>query len=153
VILFAIFKQPSLALVALIPNALPVAIAFGAMGLLGVAIDAGTVFVGNLALGIAVDDTIHELTEFHRRRTLGADVRSALEGAFRQVLRPLVYTTVAVTAGFAVLGISSFTYTRNLGLLTAGVMILCLAADLLLLPMILIRWNEPRGRPLRADTR
>ena len=141
-IMLMIFSQPWLALLALIPNALPLAVAFGAMGLLGVPLDAGTVFVGSLALGIAVDDTIHELTEFHRCRISGASVFQSLEGAFALVLRPLVYTTVIVAAGFATLGVSSFTYTRNLGVITAGVMVLCLLADLFLLPMLLIKWGD-----------
>ncbi|MBW2275571.1 MAG: RND transporter, partial [Deltaproteobacteria bacterium] len=138
-ILLAIFGWPRLAAVALLPNALPVLIAFGAMGLMGVALDAGTVFVGNLALGIAIDDTIHETAEFFRRRALGQEPELALRGALARMLRPVVYTTLIVTAGFAVLGLSSFTFTRNLGLLTAGVMVLCLLADLLLLPALLLR--------------
>ena len=51
---------------------------------------------------------------------------------------PLTYTTMAVALGFAVLAVSDFTLTRNLGVLTSGVMLLCLAADLLLLPVLLI---------------
>ncbi len=143
-ILLGIFGRLRLALLALIPNALPVAVAFGAMGILRIPLDAGTVFVGNLALGIAVDDSIHELSEYHRRRSSGEKIREAIEGAFRRVLRPLVFTTAVVACGFLVLGVSSFTYTRNLGLLTAGVMVLCLLADLFLLPVLLLRWGAGR---------
>jgi predicted RND superfamily exporter protein len=119
------------------------------MGIFDIPLDAGTVFVGSLALGIAVDDSIHVLSEFHRRRASGDGIDDAIEGAFRRVLRPLVFTTIVVACGFAVLGVSNFTYTRNLGLLTAGVMVLCLLADLILLPLILQRWagDSTRSSP------
>ena len=50
---------------------------------------------------------------------------------------------VAVSLGFAVLGLSGFTLIRNLGLLTAGLMVLCLLADALLLPALLFRLGPP----------
>ena len=57
----------------------------------------------------------------------------------------------AVALGFAVLGLSEFTFIRNLGLVTSLLMLLCLAADLNLLPAILLRLERvgipPRGEP------
>jgi predicted RND superfamily exporter protein len=49
-----------------------------------------------------------------------------------------MYTTVAIAGGFAVLGLSEFTVTRNLGFVTAGTVSLCLLADLTLLPVLLV---------------
>jgi predicted RND superfamily exporter protein len=134
-----IFRSLRVAAIALVPNVLPIGMAFGFMGLLGVPLDAGTVIVGSLALGIAVDDTIHLTERFVRNRREGETPQAALGGALRWVLGPLVLTTLVVSIGFSVLGVSGFTLTRNLGLLTAGVMMLCLAADLVLLPVLLLR--------------
>jgi predicted RND superfamily exporter protein len=145
VILLAIFRWPRLSLIALAPNAIPVAMAFGTMGLLRIPLDAGTVVLGNLALGIAVDDTIHLVAGFHRERESGAPTREALVEAFRGVLPAVVFTTLAVALGFLVLGVSNFTVTRHLGLLTAGIMVLCLLADLLLLPALLLGLERPPG--------
>ena len=138
-ILLMIFRSLRVAAIALVPNVLPIGMAFGFMGLLGVPLDAGTVIVGSLALGIAVDDTIHLTERFVRNRREGETPQAALGGALRWVLGPLVLTTLVVSIGFSVLGVSGFTLTRNLGLLTAGVMMLCLAADLVLLPVLLLR--------------
>jgi len=145
-ILLAIFRWPALAALALVPNAVPIAMAFGVMGLAGLPLDAGTVILGNLALGIAVDDTIHLAVGFHRRCALGSPPQKALLETLRAVLAPLVYTSLAVALGFAGLGISGFTPIRHLGLLTAGVMLLCLLADLLLLPALLLRLRPAGGR-------
>jgi predicted RND superfamily exporter protein len=142
VVLLVILRSVQLAAIALVPNAAPVAIAFGTMGLAGIPLDAGTVLIGNLALGIAVDDTLHVVTGFHQERERGAAPRAAMHAALRRALPALVYTTAAVALGFGVLGLSEFTFIRNLGLVTAGLMLLCLAADLNLLPAVLLRGRE-----------
>jgi hypothetical protein len=138
-VLFAIFRWPRLAAVALVPNALPLLLIFGGLGLLGLPLDAGTVLIGSLALGVAVDDTIHLTTDFHAGVARGDPPRDALEHAMRGVLPAITATTAMIAAGFFVLGLSEFTITRNLGLLTGGIMVLCLAADVTLLPALLLR--------------
>jgi predicted RND superfamily exporter protein len=136
-IMLLMYRSLRVAAVALVPNAVPIGIAFGAMGLLGIPLDAGTVMLGNLALGIAVDDTIHVASGFVRETEHGKPPLQSLIATMRQVLPPVVYSTLAVGLGFAVLGVSGFTLIRNMGLLTASLMLLCLAADVLLFPALL----------------
>jgi len=145
-ILFAVLGSVRLAVISLIPNALPVAVAFGLMGYLGIALDAGTIVVGNLALGIAVDDTLHLAGRYHGRIAAGDHPVEALRWALDRVLSPVVYTTIVVALGFAVLGLSGLMFTRNLGLLTACVLALCLLANVVLLPALLLLAGRRRGR-------
>jgi hypothetical protein len=56
-----------------------------------------------------------------------------------------------IAAGFFVLAFSEFTITRNLGLLTGGIMLLCLLADVTLLPALLL--GMPRTRATRPAPR
>jgi len=142
-ILLLSFRSPLLVGTALLANFTPVALLFGLMGLAGVPLDAGTVLVGSIALGIAVDDTLHVITGFHAERRRGATRRQALESAYGLVLPPLVYTTLAISLGFLVLGVSPFQFTRNLGLLTAAVMAICLVSNVTLLPALLARLRAP----------
>jgi hypothetical protein len=139
-------RRLDLASIALVPNAIPVVMVFGFMGMTGVALDAGTVIVGSLALGIAVDDTMHLVTAFHDRVRAGMTVPAALDGAIARVAHPMALTTIIVGLGFSLLGFSQFTFTRNLGLLVAGTMAVCLLADLILLPALLsgIRPERPK---------
>jgi len=143
-LLFAIFRSMRLAWIALVPNLVPIAMGFGTMGLLGIPLDAGTVVIGNLAFGIAVDDSIHAVTGFFARWTRGEPVPAALESTYRSVAPPLVYASALVALGFAMLAFSDFSFIRNLGMLTAGLMVVCLLADLLLLPAMLSRLSAPR---------
>jgi predicted RND superfamily exporter protein len=142
-ILFAIFRWPRLALMALVPNALPLFIIFGCMGLLGIPIDAGTVVMGSLALGIAVDDTIHVTTTFSIARERGLDARKALQHALSEVLPAVCASTLMLTIAFGLFAFSEFAITRNLGWLTGSIMVLCLLADVTLLSALLLRLPEP----------
>ncbi len=136
--MLALLRNVKMALIALLPNAIPLGIAFGLMGLLRVPLDAATVCLGSLAFGIAVDDTIHVLTRYQEERDRGRKPREALERGLRLALPALIYTTVTIGAGFLVLGVSEFTLIRNLGLVTSGLVVLCLLADTTLLPALLL---------------
>jgi predicted RND superfamily exporter protein len=146
-LLLLTFRSAKLAALALVPNAVPVLVAFGVMGAFGIALDAGTVLVGNLAFGIAVDNTVHVAVRFQAARAEGLDPSRSLGVTLSNVLSPIVSTTIAVTVGFLVLGLSGFTFTRNLGLLTSGIMVLCLAADVFLLPALLLRQSAGTRAP------
>jgi len=138
-VLFLAFRSWRNVGIALIPNVVPLGVAFGMMGWLGVALDAGTVLIGNLALGIAVDDTVHLIDRFQEEGGSSTARYGGLDRAIEYVLPALTYTTFAVACGFFVLGISEFTFIRNLGLVTGAVVILCYAADVGLLPVLLAK--------------
>lgn len=136
-ILLALFRSMRNVLAALVPNVLPIVVVYGVMGFLNIALDAATVCVGSIALGIAVDDTIHVAMGWRTRLTTGVLPERALEDTLGRVLFPLVVTTVAVASGFLVLGVSDFTLIRHFGVVTGSVVVLCLLADLTLLPVLL----------------
>jgi predicted RND superfamily exporter protein len=117
---------------------------FGFMGFSGIPLDLGTVFVSNLAVGVAVDETIHLITAYARGTRSGNTAEESLRHAVRRVVPALVFTTVVIAAGFLVLSVSEFRFTRNLGLLTAGVMVLCVASNATLLPALLVRVDRKR---------
>ncbi len=142
------FRSLRVALIGLVPNAMSLALAFGGMGLLGVPLDAGTVFVGSLALGIAVDDTLHVVAAFERQRRAGAVATAALERALSETLPAVVTTSAILALGFAVLAGSSFRLTQNLGIGTACAMLICLLAGALLLPPLLLTFRS--GTPDRV---
>ena len=140
-----IFRRPQIALLAQVPDAVPLVLTFGFMGLAGIPLDAATVVVGCLALGIAVDDTIHLLAGFTEHKSHREDPRLALTDTFRNVLPPMLLTTIAIAIGFGVLGLSEFAVTRNFGLLTAATVGVALLADLTLLPALLLGGAPPDG--------
>lgn len=141
-ILLAIFRKFLVAGVALVPNVVPLVMVFGGMGWIGIPLDMGNIVLGSLALGIAVDDTIHVVSDYANWRRRGAGAVEAVVQALRRTMPALVYTTVAIVIGFGVLGLSSFSATRNLGLVTAALVSICLIADVMLLPALLLRYDS-----------
>ena len=145
-ILVVALRSVRLAMLALIPNVLPIGLMFGFMGATGIPLDLGTVFVTNLAVGVAIDETIHLVTAYARAKASGVDAEEALRSSMDRVVPALVLTTVVIAFGFLVLSVSEFRFTRNLGLLTAGVMVLCVASNATLLPALLLKFGGSRER-------
>jgi predicted RND superfamily exporter protein len=146
-IMRAIFRSTRLAAVAMLPNVLPLIVAFGFLGYVRVPLDAGIVVSACMVLGIAVDNTLHMMTSFQNYRQAGWASEASLKAAFGHVLVPVVLSSVAIGLGFAVLGLSGFAFVRNLGLLVVSVMGICLLADVLLLPALLLRYGQVRAKP------
>lgn len=132
VLLLAV-RSLRLALVALLPNVLPVAGNVLLMWALDLPLDVGTAMTGAVALGIAVDDTLHFLVAW---KDEGQDA------AIRRTGRALVLSTAVIALGFFSLLGSEFLPTFNFALLTGTAMITALVGDLLILPPLL-RWCAP----------
>jgi predicted RND superfamily exporter protein len=142
VVLMLVLRDLRRVVVALVPNLVPIVVIFGLMGWFGVPVDAATVVLGSLALGIAVDDTVHIMLGFSDER---GDPAERIERCIARVGPALVATTVAVCIGFGVLSFSEFRPVGNLGILTAALIGLCLVADLVLLPSLLMAGETSRG--------
>jgi predicted RND superfamily exporter protein len=136
-----------LTLVAIPPNLLPVAVTFASMAWIGIPLDAATVMVASVALGVAVDNSLHYLIEVSRERAAGSDPVGAARGALVMVAPTIAVATMAAFTGFASLVVSSFLPIRYYGGLSAILMVVALASDLLVTPAILaaaVSW-APRG--------
>ncbi len=137
--LIVIFRSIKYGLISLIPNLLPAAMAFGVWGLLVGQIGLALSVMSAMTLGIVVDDTVHFLTKYlYARRTYQSNAADAIRYAFNNVGAALVTTTLALTAGFAVLGFSSFEINSGMGILTAIAIALALVLDMILLPAMLL---------------
>jgi predicted RND superfamily exporter protein len=123
--------------ISLVPNLLPVLLAFGAMGAFGIALDPATVMIAATALGIAVDNTIHFLAHYRREQRSGVGTRSAIERTLNRIAGAITLTSLVAALGFAVLCLSDFLPLVHFGLLTAVTMMAALLGDLLLLPSLL----------------
>jgi hypothetical protein len=121
------------------------------MGFLGVALDAGSALVAPIAIGIAVDDTIHFLHAFKARRLLGHDSLDSARLAGRQVGRAIVTTSATLAAGFLAMLVSRFQSMANIGLLSAAAIAAAFAAELLVLPALISLASERAVPPRRVE--
>jgi predicted RND superfamily exporter protein len=133
-----LLRSVRLGALAMIPNLLPVMMTIGLMGWAEIPLDVGTMIIAGVAVGIAVDDTIHYLTRYEREREGGAGAAQALERSHKTVGHAIVFTSIILFMGFSIIGLSSFRPVSTFGLLTGLTMILALVGDLFLLPAILL---------------
>jgi predicted RND superfamily exporter protein len=140
-------------LVAMVSNIFPIVVAFGAMGWLDCPMDIGSVMTASVALGIAVDDTLHFLTYFRRSNVLPDATRlSAVLAAYDHCGRAMIQTSVSCGLGLLVFAFSDFVPTSRFAILITVLLMLALLGDLILLPALLLsragKLFEPRIRDL-----
>lgn len=145
-----IWRSLSAAALCMIPNAAPILCIFITMGTFGIWLDTGTAMIASVAVGIAVDDTIHLFHAFRRRRARGASTVFALARAVRGTGRALCATTLVLCLQFLLLTTSDFQPTQAFGLLTAGALAAALLFDLLLLPAVLCLFQRRTAARARA---
>ncbi len=130
-------------LVVIIPNALPVLVVFGGMGWLGIPVDIGSMMAASIALGVAVDDTIHFLAWFRDDHKVLGDRKAAVLSAYRRSATATLQAALINGLGLSVFATSSFTPTQRFGWLMLVILIAGMAAELIMLPSILF---GPMGR-------
>lgn len=126
------------AVLCMIPNLSPILLIFIVMGLFGLWLDMATAMIASVAVGIAVDDTIHLYHGFISRVRRGGSPVAALVRTYKQAGRAVMTTTIILSAQFIVLTLSEFVPTTHFGLLTSIGLVAALLFDLLLLPALLI---------------
>lgn len=135
--LCGLFRNVRLASVAMIPNALPLIFTLASLRLLGEHIQTGNVISFAVALGIAVDDTIHFLARLQEERARGRSLRSAVRHTFRGAGSAIVYTSLLLVLGLGVMVGSDLVTTRHFAVLACATLFAALFADLLVLPALL----------------
>jgi uncharacterized membrane protein YdfJ with MMPL/SSD domain len=114
--------------------------------LFSIPLNTATALVATIAIGIAVDDTVHHMTTYHRRFAAHGDRQRAMIETLRIEARPILYISLALAAGFLT---SQFSSTSSFGLLSSLVMLLALLAELTLAPLVMYssRIRLPRRYP------
>lgn len=136
VVLSALFMSLRAGLLAMLPNLVPVAVYFGALGLLDIPLSPTNSLVACIVLGIAVDDTIHFLARFNARARETADERGAVESALATVLRPITLTTLALCLSFLAFGSGELQTQTQFGVLAAMTLAVAWLIDLSLTPAL-----------------
>jgi hypothetical protein len=147
---------PSMGLVSMLPNIMPVAWTAGLMGLFDVPLDTAVMMVAAIAIGVAVDDTIHIAHRVRDEADGGSrDPREAISRSIIAVGRPVLYTSLVLGAGFLSLAFSEMKNIARFGALSGLTVILAWIADMWVLPALLgvLRplWPEPTSPNRLAD--
>lgn len=136
-------------LVAMFPNVFPIILVFGVMGFLGIAVDIGSMMTASVAMGIAVDDTIHFLNWYVRGLREGMNRPQAIRFAYTSCADSMAQTGLIVGCGLFVFALSTFAPTQRFGVLMLVLLNAATLGDLVVLPALLA---SPLGKFVGAVT-
>jgi predicted RND superfamily exporter protein len=131
------FRSLLLALVALVPNALPIFLVLGLLGWIGEPVNMGTAMIAAVSMGLSVDSSIHYIVAFRRRLAEDGAVAAALGVAHQTAGRAMIFSTLALVVGFLALLTSSFVPTVSFGALCCLTLTGGLLGNLVVLPVLL----------------
>lgn len=132
-------------LLAMIPNILPIILIYGMLGWLGIEIDIGSILTGSIALGIAVDDTLHVLNWYKIGISKNMPTAEAIQFAYGRCAKAMFQTTLICGLGILVLTLSTFMPTVRFACLMSVMLWVALIGDMILLPALLA---GPMGRAI-----
>ena len=139
VVLALMFRSLYLAVIALIPNLLPIIVFFGVLGWIGIPLNLTTSLVASVVLGIAVDDSIHFFARL--RQKVKKEVSRPLESTIGSVIRPVSFTTAGLSLGFIMLISGQLLSQAEFGLLVAFTLVVAWLLDLTFTPA-LAHWTR-----------
>lgn len=138
------FRSPAIAVASVFPNALPIMIGLGIYSLTGEKLNPlpGVAFC--IAIGIAVDDTVHLLARYREQISNNYAPHQAMLSALQQVTPALLHTSIILVSGFLAFTFSEFQWNQQLGLLGASLVILAFISDIIFTPATVILFSKIR---------
>ena len=136
IVMAFMFRKKSILFASLITNLIPIFTVLGILSWLGISIRPPTAMTFSVALGIAVDDSLHFLLRYRKELRQGMNRVEAIRATIMSTGSALMITTTILVSGFSVLLLSVFLPTYQFGMLSAGMIGTALLCDLTLLPAL-----------------
>ena len=136
-------------LLSMVPAMGAILVTLGTMGWLGLPLEAFTLLTACIALGLAVDDTIHFMHNYARARDAGVDASDAIRTTLESTGQALFFTSVVLAAGFAIYTQATLTMLFNFGVTTAFAILVAFLANVTLAPALvtLVARRRDSARP------
>ncbi|MFO7825737.1 MAG: MMPL family transporter [Cyclobacterium sp.] len=133
-----LYKSWRIAFLVLLPNIVPLVWIGGAMYWFGIDFKLSTSIVFAIAFGIAVDDSIHFMSNLRLQMTQGNVLEKAMRLTFMTTGKAIILTTFILSSGFLVLVFSDLEIPWFTGFLVSLSLFFALLADLFWLPVLLL---------------
>ena len=137
VLMVLLIGNLKIGLISMIPNLLPIIFLSTIMVIFKMPLDMFTLLIGAIALGLAVDDTVHFMHNFRRYELQYNDVDKAVRLTLMGTGRAITLTSIVLALGFLVLTFSQMNNMFDFGVLTACAILVALVADFFLMPAIM----------------
>ncbi len=137
IIMSFLFLNIKAGFISLIANSSPVIFSFGMMGILNIPLNTGTCMVAVIALGIAVDDTIHLMSKYKINMRAHQDRIKGIKASIKSEFKPIFSTSISLAFLFFALCISDLINIKYFGLLSGLVVIYAFFCDIFLTSTLL----------------
>ena len=135
-----IFRSLALAALCSVPNAFPLLLVYGAMGWLGRPMDVAAAVVGPVVYGMIMDDTFHLLHRLEAEIKSGLTPHAAVIHVAEKLGRAVVVSSFTLAAGLGLSALAPFAMARSFGLAAAGTVLVALACELALTPLLVAQF-------------
>jgi len=125
-------------LLIMVPNVLPETLVFGTMAWLGFQLDVAGILTASVAMGIAVNDTLHFVNWYARRLSLGDSRTQAIADTLSSCASAMFYTMLISCCSMLPFLLAEFIPTRQFACLMIAMLSSALLGDLVLLPALLM---------------
>jgi predicted RND superfamily exporter protein len=106
-----------------------------------------TMLIASIAIGLAVDDTIHFMHNFRRYFEQTGDVREAVRETLRTAGRAMLITSIVLALGFLIFTFSAMNHLTNFGLLTGMAVLLAMISNFVMAPALMaVLHRQPRAQ-------
>lgn len=131
---------PLFGLLSLVPNIPPLATVFGLMGYLRIPLDGVTVFAATVAIGLAVDNTIHFVAQLKREVKLnpGLGVQECVFRAYSLAAKPMASWSLVTLLGFLALLVTPFQAAVYFGMLVSSAVLMGIFGDLIFMQSMIL---------------
>ena len=150
VMMILLIGNLKLGFLSMLPNLTPILLTAGLMGWFKLPFDISTMLVFSVAIGLAVDDTIHFMHNFKRYYDQLGEVREAVRMTLRTAGQAMLVTSVVLSLGFFIFMLASINNVFYFGLLTGITVILALLADFFMAPALMVLIHERNGKKGRG---
>jgi hypothetical protein len=124
-------------MLSMVPNLTPIILTLGFMGWFGINLDMFSMLIGSIAIGLAVDDTIHFFHNFKKQYDMTGNVKIAVENTLSTTGLAMLTTTIVLTTGFWLFMFATLQNLFLFGFLTGMTLVFAFLADVIIAPALL----------------
>ncbi len=132
-----LFRSPKWALLCMLPLSLTIALIYGVIGFIGKDYDMPVAVLSSLALGLAIDFSIHFLVRAREAMNESGSWKEASFSMFGEPSRAISRNVIVIAVGFLPLLLSSLTPYKTVGMLLASILLLSGLITVILLPALI----------------
>ena len=135
-IMALLLRNMRLFFISLLPNIFPMLAALAFMAIAGISVRIGTAMILAIALGIAIDDTIHFMIHLREQDSKSNDRNEIVKLTIAQTGKAILYTSVILVIGFISMLSNDLIAIQDMGIVASFTIIIALLADLFFVPAI-----------------